>query len=137
MKESTVLKKIAACKALQGMTVEGVIDTPRFSENMAAYLTEQRTAREAAKKSFAAIKKAGMRGYKLPSHVCDMFINMPVSEFVQLYKAVISRKAQRPFRERQYIQQLGGQAYNLTIAQYVIDEFPETKDYFFPKSETN
>lgn len=137
MTEKEAKKKIAACKALQGMTVEGVIDTPRFRENMAAYLTEQRTAREAAKKSFAAVKKAGMRGYKLPAHVCDMFVEMPVSEFVKLYKGVISRKLWRPFRERQYIQQLGGQAYNLTIAQYVIDEFPEMKDYFFPKHETN
>lgn len=137
MTEKEAQKKIVACKALQGMTVEGVIDTPRFRENMAAYLTEQRTAREAAKKSFAAVKKAGMRGYKLPSHVCDMFVTMPVDKFTRLYKDVISRRSERPFRERQYIQQLGGQAYNLTIAQFVIDEFPETKDYFFPKHETH
>lgn len=137
MTEKEAQKKIAACKKLQGMTVEGVIDTPRFRENMAAYLAEQRETRRAAKASFAAVRKAGMRGYKLPSHACDMFVTMPVDEFTRLYKDVISRRSERPFRERQYIQQLGGQAYNLTIAQYVIEEFPETKDYFFPKHETN
>ena len=137
MTDKEAQKKIAACKKLQGMTVEGVIDTPRFRENIAAYLAEQRETRRSAEASFAAVRKAGMCGCKLPSHVCDMFVTMPVDEFTRLYKEVISRRSERPFRERQYIQQLGGQAYNLTIAQYVIEEFPETKNYFFPKHETN
>lgn len=150
MKQET-LKKISKCKALQGMTVEGVIKSDRFRENLAAYLTAQREDRKAIRSSYAAMRKAGgakgyyaairkaggAKGYKLRAHVIDKFMDCSVEEFAKEYLKVLSKMSPRPMRERQYIGQLGQQAYNLTIAQIVIDEFPETAEELIPKSKSN
>ncbi len=137
MKQET-LKKISKCKALQGMTVEDVIKSDRFRDNLAAYLTAQREDRKAIRSSYAAMRKAGgAKGYKLPAHVIDKFMDCSVEEFANEYLKVLSKMSPRPMRERQYIGQLGQQAYNLTITQFVIDEFPETAEELIPKSKSN
>ena len=137
MKRET-LEKIKNCKALQGMSVEDVIKSDRFRDNMAAYLTAQREDRKAIRSSYAAMRKAGgAKGYKLPAHVIDNFMDCTVEDFVGAYLEVLSKASARPLRERTYIRQLGGQAYNLTITQFVIDEFPELADELTPKSKAN
>ena len=137
MKRET-LEKIKNCKALRGMTVEDVIKSDRFRENLAAYLTAQREDRKAIQSSYKAMRKAGgAAGYKLPAHVIDKFMDYSVEEFANEYLKVLSKMSPRPMRERQYIRQLGGQAYNLTITQFVIDEFPELADELTPKSKAN
>lgn len=135
MKQET-LKKISKCKALQGMTVEDVVKSDRFRENLAAYLTAQREDRKEIRSSYAAMRKAGgAKGYKLPAHVIDKFMDCSVEEFANEYLKVLSKMSPRPMRERQYIGQLGQQAYNLTIAQIVVDEFPETAEELIPKAK--
>lgn len=137
MKKET-LAKISKCKALQGLTVEDVVKSERFRDNLAAYLTAQREDRKAIRSSYAAMRKAGgAKGYKLPAHVIDKFMECPVEEFANEYLKVLSKMSPRPMRERQYIGQLGQQAYNLTIIQFVIDEFPELADELTPKSKAN
>lgn len=137
MKQET-LKKISKCKALQGMTVEDVVKSDRFRDNLAAYLTAQREDRKAIRSGYAAMRKAGgAKGYKLPAHVIDKFMDCSVEEFANEYLKVLSKMSPRPMRERQYIGQLGQQAYNLTITQFVIDEFPETAEELIPKSKSN
>lgn len=138
MTEKEAQKKIAACKKLQGMTVGDIIKSQRFTDNLAAYISAQREDRKAIQKSYAAMRKLGStRGLKLPAHVIDRLMDLSVTDFAAEYGRIIDHRSERPAAERKYIQQLGGQAYNLTIAQYVIEEFPETKNYFFPKHETN
>lgn len=130
--------KIASCKALQEMTVADLCATVRFRDNLAAYMTAQRTDRDAIRKSYDAMRKlGGAKGYKLPAHPIDRVINMPVEDFAVEYLAVIANASKRPVAERQYIQQLGQQAYNLTVAQYVVDEYPELADELIPKSKAN
>lgn len=137
MKRETI-EKISRCKALQGATVEDVVKSERFRENLAAYLTAQRDDRKAIQSSYKAMRKAGgAAGYKLPAHVIDKFMDCTVGEFVADYLEVLAKVSPRPMRERQYIRQLGGQAYNLTITQFVIDEFPELADELTPKSKAN
>ncbi len=137
MKKET-LKKISKCKALQGMTVEGVIKSDRFRDNLAAYLTAQREDRKAIRSSYAAMRKAGgVKGYKLPAHVIDKFMDCSVEEFVNEYLKVLSKMSPRPMRERQYIGQLGQQAYNLTVAQMVVEEYPELESVLIPKAKAN
>ena len=131
-------KKVASCKALQEMTVADLCATVRFRDNLAAYMTAQRTDRNAIRDSYQAMRKlGGAKGYKLPAHPIDRVINMPVEEFAVEYLAVISHTSKRSVAERQYIQQLGQQAYNLTVAQYVVDEYPELADELIPKSKAN
>ena len=130
--------KIASCKALQEMTVADLCATVRFRDNLAAYMTAQRTDRDAIRKSYDAMRKlGGAKGYKLPAHPIDRVINMPVEDFAVEYLAVIANASKRPIAERRYIQQLGQQAYNLTVAQYVVDEYPELADELIPKSKAN
>lgn len=131
-------KKVASCKALQEMTVADLCATVRFRDNLAAYMTAQRTDRDAIRKSYDAMRKlVGAKGYKLPAHPIDRVINLSVEDFAVEYLAVIANASKRPVAERRYIQQLGQQAYNLTVAQYVVDEYPELADELIPKSKAN
>lgn len=133
-----IQQKVASCKALQGMTVADLIATARFRDNLAAYMTAQRTDRKAIWESYEAMRKlGGAKGYKLPAHPIDRVIDMTVEQFADEYMAVISKASARPVAERQYIEQLGKQAYNLTVAQYVVDEYPELENELIPKSDTN
>lgn len=131
-------QKIASCKELQGMTVEDFIKNDRFRDNLAGYLTEQRETRKMARASYAAMKKVGgAKGYKLPAHVCDKFIDVSVDQFAEMFMAVVAKRYNGPLAERQYILQLGMQAYNLTVAQYVVEEYPELEPVLFPKAKAN
>ena len=137
MKPETI-KKINQCKALQGMTVADLCATARFRDNLAAYWTVQKEDRKAIQESYKAMHKlGGAKGYKLPAHTIDRIFNLTVDDLVQAYKEIINGHCDRPFSERRYIGQLGQQAYSLTVAQYVIDEFPELEDELIPKTSAN
>ena len=131
-----IQQKIASCKALQNMTVADVINTQRFADNLAKYLNAQREDRKAIRASYAAmIKAGGSKRYKLPAHVIDHFETWTVGEFTAAYLECINKKYNGPFAERQYITQLGQQAYNVTVCQYVVEEFPELEPVLFPKNK--
>ena len=132
------MMKVRQCKALQDVTIAQLVKTQKFRDNLAAYMTAQNEDRAAIQKSYMAMKKlGGAKGYKLPSHPIDKVINLSVGEFANEYLAIINHVSKRPFAERRYIFQLGNQAYNLTIAQIVVEEFPELADELIPKSNGN
>lgn len=134
MLDKEIQQKIASCKALQGKTVEELIATDRFRNNLAAYMTAQREDRKQIRASYEAMRKVGgAKGYKLPAHPIDRVIDLSADDFASEFVAVIAKVSKRPFAERRYIQQLGQQAYNLTVAQYIIDEYPELEPELFPK----
>lgn len=127
--------KIRSCKALQGKTIEDVCEMPEFLSNLEKYMQAQREDRKAIQSSYEAMRKlGGAKGYKLPSHPIDRVIDMSVEQFAGAYVDVIMKTSPRPAAERKYIEQLGQQAYNLTVAQIVCEEFPELHDEFFPKA---
>ena len=137
MKEE-IRNKIASCKALHSMTVAELCATARFRDNLAAYMAAQRADREVVRKSYQAMKKlGGTKGYKLPAHPIDRVINMSVDDFALAFMGVLAKTEKRPAAEREYIRQLGQQAYNLTVAQYVVDEFPELEAKLLPKEKSN
>lgn len=138
MIDKEVKRKIASCKTLQGMTVADIIATARFRDNLAAYMTAQREDRNATRASYDAMRKmGGAKGYKLPAHPIDRVIGLSVADFAEEYKRVIGGYCGRARAEREYIKQLGQQAYQLTIAQYVVEEYPELADILIPKSQTS
>ena len=137
MKKET-LKKISRCKALQGLSIAEVVRGEQFLKNLAAYMAAQREDRKQIRASYAAMKKlGGAKGYKLPSHVIDRVIDMTAEDFAEEYLRVITHKSDKPAAQREYIFQLARQAYNLTVAQIVCDEFPELRDELLPKSKEN
>lgn len=129
-------KKVRACKALQDMSVAQLVATDRFLNNLGAYMAAQREDRKSIRKSYEAMHKlGGTKGYKLPSHAIDKVIDLSAEEFAREYLAVINGSSSRSAAERQYIAQLGAQAYHLTVAQYVVDEFPELEGELIPKTK--
>lgn len=137
MKKET-LQKIRSCKALQGKDVADIIAMPRFLENLGAYWTAQKTDRDAIRKSYDAMRKmGGAKGYRIPAHVIDDLGGMTVDDLAVEYAKVVAGGSTRNHAERLYIRQIGQQAYNLTVAQYVVDEYPELANELLPKSNSN
>lgn len=137
MKKET-LQKIRSCKALQGKDVADIIAMPRFLENLGAYWTAQKTDRDAIRKSYEAMRKmGGAKGYRIPAHVIDDLAGMSVADLAFEYAKVVAGGSTRNHAERLYIRQIGQQAYNLTIAQIVVDEYPELANELLPKSNSN
>lgn len=133
MKKET-LQKIRSCKALQGKTIFDVVALPRFVENLAAYWAEQKETRKTAIASYQAMHKlGGPKGYKLPAHVIDKLVDLSAEDFAVEYAKVVAGGSTRNSAERKYIRQIGQQAYNLTVAQYVVEEYPELEPELFPK----
>lgn len=133
MKKET-LQKIRSCKALQGKTIFDIVTLPRFVENLAAYWTEQKETRKTAIASYQAMHKlGGPKGYKLPAHVIDKLVDLSVDDLAVEYAKVVAGGSTRNPAERKYIRQIGQQAYNLTVAQYVVEEYPELEPELFPK----
>ena len=138
MIDKEILQKIKSCKALQEMTVAELCATVRFRDNLAAYMTAQKEDRKVTRESYETMRKlGGAKGFKIPSHPIDRVATLSVEEFANEYLAILSKSSARPFAEREYIRQLGQQAYNLTVAQYVVDEYPELADELIPKSKSN
>ena len=130
--------KIRSCKALQGVTVEQLINGERYRNNIAAYLKEQQETRKTTVASYKAMHNlGGPKVYKLPAHVVDHFLDWTVDKFIAEFINVLAKRSELSFAERQYIEQLGKQAYNLTVAQYVIEEFPELETELLNKSNSN
>ena len=138
MDKKLIQAKIRQCKALQGKTILDVVAMPRFSENLAAYWQAQKDDRDAIRKSYAAMRKAGgAKGYRIHAHPIDDLDTLSVEKMAVEYGKVIAGGSTRNHAERLYIRQLGQQAYNLTVAQIVCDEFPELKDTLIKPSKTN
>ena len=132
--KNEILQKIRSCKALQGKDVADIIAMPRFLENLGAYWTAQKTDRDAIRKSYDAMRKmGGAKGYRIPAHVIDDLAGMSVADLAFEYAKVVAGGSTRNHAERLYIRQIGQQAYNLTIAQIVVDEYPELEPELFPK----
>lgn len=130
--------KIRACKALQNVSVRDMLKTERFQKNMEAYLNAQKEDRTSYIASYTAMRKLGLpKGYKLPAHVIDRILDLSVEDFTEAYFEVIQGVSDRSAAERLYISQLGQQAYNLTMAQIVCEEFPELEKELIPKTNAS
>ena len=127
-----------SCKALKGKTIRDVITMSRFVENLAAYWTAQKADRDATRKSYEAMKKlGGAKGYKMPAHVIDRLYPLTAEDLAVEFAQVIYSGSNRSANERKYIRQIGQQAYNLTVAQIVVEEFPELEDELLPKKKSD
>lgn len=136
MYDKETQRKIESCKALKGKSVADVVHDEKFLDNLSAYMAAQREDRKQIRASYEAMRKVGgSKGYKLPSHPIDRVIDLLTVQFAAEFLAVITKTSKRPFAERQYIQQLGMQAYNLTVAQYIVEEYPELEPVLLPKPE--
>ena len=138
MLNKEIRKKIASCKALQGKTFFDIVTMPKFVENLAAYWVAQKVDRDAIRASYDAMRRmGGAKGYKIPAHPIDRLSELTAEEMAIEYVKVIAGGSERGHAERLYIQQIGQQAYNLTVAQFVVEEFPELEAVLMPKQNVN
>lgn len=138
MKVKEIQQKINQCKALQGKTVADIVEMQRFQMNLTKYFTAQKEDRKAIRSSYLAMQKlGGSKGYKLPAHAIDKVMDWSVEDLAVEYLRIFDKQSKESAAVRKYIFQLAGQAYNLTIAQIVCEEFPELESVFFPKSKKN
>ena len=122
-------------QALAGKTVEDIITSDGFRDNLAAYIRAQREDREAIRKSYEAMRKmGGAKGYKLPAHAIDDVADFSVEELAGSYALILAKKCPLPARTREYIRQLGQQAYNKTVIDLSVAAFPELRDELIPKA---
>lgn len=133
-----IRQKIESVKALQNASVEDILALPEFLDNLSKYLKVQQEDRKAIRASYEAMKKlGGAKGYKLPSHPLDHFMNTTAGEFAAMLREVLAARSPLPAAQREYISQLGLQAYSLTVAQIIVKEFPELEDELIPKNKAN
>lgn len=126
MLDKETKRKIASCKALRDVTVYDIIGMPRFGENLTAYWTAQKTDREAMKRAVAAIGKMGVANPpKVSAHPIDELLPLTAEELATEYAKVLAGTCQYRRKQTEYIRQIGQQAYNLTVAQIVCEEYPE------------
>ena len=138
MLDKETKQKIASCKALQGKTVEELSATDRFRNNLAAYMTAQKEDRKQIRASYEAMRKlGGAKGYKLPAHPLDALEILTTEELAIEYAKVVAGGSTRGHAQRKYIRQIGQQAYNLTVAQMVVEEYPELEPVLIPKAKAN
>lgn len=123
LKKSTI-DAIRNCKALQGKTVADICQTDAFLKNLKKYIKAQKEEREMAKNTIA-------KGFRLPAHVIDRIQVIGLMDsptlFAKEYCKILNKESELASIEREYIWQLGQQAYNLTIVNAVVKEYPELK----------
>lgn len=129
----SVKNKIKSCKALQGKTIFDVVKMDEFATNLEAYIKCQREDREQTRASFKAMKQLNPKA-KLPAHVIDHFEKWETKDFIYEYMRILQAKSGCGKNERIYILQLCQQAYNKTVADFVVAEFPELRELYFPKA---
>lgn len=130
----TPQEKIRACKALQGKTVEDVCRLPGFRSNLEAYVTAQREEWRVLREH-AALRNQGEKKFRPKSHPMDGTVEWTMDKWVDEVVAVLHGYSKEPAAVREYVRQLGIQAYNVTCANLVLLEFPELREYFFGKSK--
>lgn len=136
--KAEIIEKMKACKALEGKTVLDVLKMPEFAANLGKYFDAQKAEWHAARKSLEAQRKvAGTNRLRLPAHTLDKLIGwsneMLLAEFVKVWQ----KTSTCSHAVREYVAQLGMQAYNVTVANFVVAEFPELSEFFFPKTNKN
>lgn len=130
-----IIQRIRECKALKDKTISDIIDLPEFEKNLAIYMKEQLNALNKVDVMAERTKRLYPRmGLKRPRHVIDRLVEKGVFAGVESFKMAfvdeINMECHYSANERKYIEQLGMQAYNLTVAQIVCKEFPElSKDF--------
>lgn len=138
MNSTEIRKKVAGCKALQGKSVGDILSSPEFLDALDHYFKAQVEDWRAMRLSFNTARKlGGAKGMKIPSHALDKLVEWPTARIVEEYTAILEGRCDLPAQQREYIGQIGMQAYNYTIGKIVVAEFPELEEFFFPKTNKN
>lgn len=123
-------------KALEGKNIGDILDSEEWRQNISAYLSSQRNDYKKAKEQAEQLMK---RGFKVKSirHTLENLDFLTSENFGQYYADCLAKSSSLNAASRNYILQLGGQAYNKTVIDLTIKAFPETRDAFYPPKQNN
>lgn len=131
------IEAIRNCKALQGKTIADICQTDEFLKILDKYMRVQVEERQAAR---SAIFNPRLN-QRLPAHVIDKVEELGLmsspTRFANEWCRIINRESELSAKEREYIRQLGQQAFNLTVANFVIAENPELRDELYNAKNNN
>lgn len=114
---------------LCNVSVEDIVYSPEFSENLTAYINEQKMTRNTVLQTRKRIRESGK--YPEPENrptidrIIEAGLMENASDFGKEYIEVINGKSKYPAEMRKYIHQLGTLAYRLTIEQIICKENPD------------
>lgn len=128
----TVEEKMQSCKGLKGKSVIDICKGEGFRSNLEAYVIAQREERKVV---YSHAEQFGGGKFHAPAHTIDHTMEWTVDEWVENFMEVVAKVSPLPANVREYVFQLGMQAYNVTVANIIILEFPELREYFFGKSK--
>ena len=129
-KNLTPNEKIAA--VLGGRSIYDICKLGGFRSNLEAYVKVQREDRQVVREQEA---KLGGGKYHAPAHAIDKTLDWSLDEWEEQAIKVFYKASDLPKSVRDYVYQLGKQAYNVTCANLVINQFPEMRRYFFGTSK--
>lgn len=129
--EKEIKDKISQTKALKDKTVGDILMMPEFRTNIAAYLKAQREDRTKAKEYIVSMAKSLKQRIWPKTHVIDRLGYLTEDNFAYYFAKVIEHQSGLPKSERDYIEQIGMQALNKTIADFVVAEFPELNETIY------
>lgn len=136
MNEATKAK-IMQTAALKDKSIGDILKSDKFKENIAAYLKAQREDRAKAKEYIRNMAKHA-RNYIWPkAHVIDRLDYLTPENFATYFAKVLEHRSGLPKSERDYIDQIGRQAFNKTIADIAIAECPELESEIYSQSNNN
>ena len=126
-------EKISDTKALKGKTVEDILQTEEFRQNIGAYLHAQRQDRLRTRGYLQRKSHSEGRTFWPNAHVIDRLDYLTGENFADYFAKVVEHRSGLPKSERDYIEQLGLQALNKTIADFIIAEHPELEEEIYKK----
>lgn len=122
-------------RCLKNKTVEDIVKSERYFRVLSQYWKQQQEERIAGKLAYQAMEKKGLTaGKHLPAHIIDSLMSMSADDLRDAYLCILDKTSAIIPRERQYISQLCGQAYNYTIILMACDEKPELREKLLPKT---
>lgn len=130
MTEETKAKMMQTA-ALKDKTVGDILNSDLFKTNIAAYLKAQREDRTKAKEYIRSMAKQVKFRIWPKSHVIDRLDYLTPDNFASYFAKVLEHRSSLPKSEREYIEQIGRQAFNKTIADFAIAERPELENEIY------
>lgn len=132
------LSKIMQTAALKDKTIGDILKTDLFRTNIAAYLKAQREDRAKAKEYIRNMAKQFRNRIWPKAHVIDRLDYLTPDNFASYFAKILEHHSFLPKSEREYIEQIGRQAFNKTIADIAIAERPELENEIYSsKNKSN
>lgn len=134
MEQQKLIEKME--KALEGKTIDDILKSDEWKQNISAYLNSQRADYNKAKEQAAKWRE---KGFKVKSirHTLESLDFLTPENFADYYAECFAKASNLNHAQRLYITQLGRQVYNKSVIDITIKAFPELREEFYKPNKNN